>query len=532
MRKTLLVGGFTLAVLGGIAWFYHLSTHTAPAGPAYVTGRVAEGTVVQTVTATGTVTAANQVTVYTPVSGIAGDNLPQVGDRVHAGEVIPLQPEPSLADQLTMDEDALQGARLNLAEVEATTPDVKDTGAAALLTVDTPWTGTVQTTEVAAGQTVKAGTVLATVTDEKLITVQAELPFYEAGGLSPGQTVRIAMLGSDLTGRIQTVGSTNPTANGEVTVTVETHRMGALEPGMSGGLTFYPNPSGNPSWAISGNGIVGPGPTRELVSPYDGVLVSFTLQPGDRLQAGEPVARVESSDPGTIQNARLQVQEAEAKVAADRAELSGLRLVIPVSGVVTQVSANAGQILSAGAAVLSVVDPQNLEVTVPVDQVDVGALRVGEAVSVTSPGVPGRVFPATITAVSPVGTNSNGVSTFPVTVALRKSSGLEPGMTAVVTFTIASGRGLTVPLSAIRRQNGQTFVLLLTPRGPRPRSVRVGLESDTLAIVEGRLRAGEEVVLASQADAQRLMNAQKGGFGFFRALHRPVARPAARGAGK
>ena len=91
---------------------------------------------------------------------------------------------------------------------------------------------------------------------------------------------------------------------------------------------------------------------------------------------------------------------------------------------------------------------------------------------------------------------------------------LKPGMTAEVTIFTDSLREnvLTVPLQAILGSvdmGNKRRVYVLTPQGPEPREVVVGLSNDRMAVIESGLAEGEEVivnprVLLSDADKAAL----------------------------
>jgi HlyD family secretion protein len=91
---------------------------------------------------------------------------------------------------------------------------------------------------------------------------------------------------------------------------------------------------------------------------------------------------------------------------------------------------------------------------------------------------------------------------------------LKPGMTAEVTIFTDSLREnvLTVPLQAILGSvdmGNKRRVYVLTPNGPEPREVVVGLSNDRMAVIESGLAEGEEVivnprVLLSDADKAAL----------------------------
>lgn len=87
-----------------------------------------------------------------------------------------------------------------------------------------------------------------------------------------------------------------------------------------------------------------------------------------------------------------------ARAARDRAAatLSDATIVSPVSGVVLRKLAHQGEVLAAGAPILTLVDTGQLWLKIYVNEVDLGRLRLGDRASVTVDAFRGRAFEAVV----------------------------------------------------------------------------------------------------------------------------------------
>jgi len=118
----------------------------------------------------------------------------------------------------------------------------------------------------------------------------------------------------------------------------------------------------------------------------------------------------------------------------------------PLTGVVLYRHVEPGEIASAGAPLLTVIDPDNLELTVYVPEDRYGRLQLGQALPVTVDSYPGETFRGTVRHIAEqaeftprnVQTTDNRKTTvFAVRLALEPSGGkLKPGMPADVHFDL------------------------------------------------------------------------------------------------
>lgn len=139
----------------------------------------------------------------------------------------------------------------------------------------------------------------------------------------------------------------------------------------------------------------------------------------------------------------------------------GTTLTAPANGTITKVSAYEGDRVNAGKAVFHLTDYNNLNTVVQVDELDIPKIKKGQSVSVTVNAWSGKTFSGKVTSVAKTGTNTNGVSTFDVTVHLDKSSGLKPGMTATASIVIQKKSNvLYLPSGAVHQAGNQAYVYL------------------------------------------------------------------------
>ena len=104
--------------------------------------------------------------------------------------------------------------------------------------------------------------------------------------------------------------------------------------------------------------------------------------------------------PQQIAAAEAQADMARAALEALRVQLAKFALKAPISGLVLERPAHAGEVALPGAPLLTVANLDNLTLTLYVPEGDLGKIRLGETVSVTVDAYPGRIFTGTITTIA------------------------------------------------------------------------------------------------------------------------------------
>jgi len=134
--------------------------------------------------------------------------------------------------------------------------------------------------------------------------------------------------------------------------------------------------------------------------------------------------------------------------------------------------------------------------TVAFSESDVDQLKVGQTATVTPDALTGVELGARVTAISPVGTTSNNVVSYEVTLTLDQSdSSVKPGMSASAAVIVDQAQGVTVPNAAVTGSGSLATVTVLRNGKQTQQQVAVGLRGDSRTQIISGLSAGEQVVI-------------------------------------
>ncbi|SMF40563.1 efflux RND transporter periplasmic adaptor subunit [Pseudogulbenkiania subflava] len=198
-----------------------------------------------------------------------------------------------------------------------------------------------------------------------------------------------------------------------------------------------------------------------------------------------------------VNAARARLQQAQAQLAGSRNQNSYATLVADADGVIGSVSAEAGQVVSAGQPVLRLAMDGPREVAIQVPENALAALRAAKALQVKL-WADGQTFNGTLRELA--ADADPATRTYAARISLDgANAGLALGMSASVTLPAPSQEHkLQLPLSALLDQDGRHYVWVIDPKshkvGRREVSVQ-GIDA-SVARVSGALRAGEQVVSA------------------------------------
>jgi HlyD family secretion protein len=171
-----------------------------------------------------------------------------------------------------------------------------------------------------------------------------------------------------------------------------------------------------------------------------------------------------------VETARAQVIVSQAVVDSNQTTLGKTQVRSPIDGVVLSRRVEAGQALVAAMQTpeLFVVarSLREMEVTIGIDEADVGRAQVGQQATFTVDAFPGRTFPGVLRSIHNVAVKKDNVVTYEALLAVdNEDLALRPGMTATVTIHTDERHGvLLVPNAALRFEPPSTA----KPRGFGP----------------------------------------------------------------
>lgn len=219
-----------------------------------------------------------------------------------------------------------------------------------------------------------------------------------------------------------------------------------------------------------------------------------------RAQVRQAEAQLEKLKAGSTEEelaaAQAQVEQARAGLRQAELALENATLEAPTAGTVASVGATEAELMSAAQPAVVLIDTSEFKIMLAIDETDVGQIEVGQPATITLDAFPGEELAGQVTEVSPAGTIQQGIVTYGVTVRPDPTGlPLRPGMTAGVDIIVAQKENvLLVPNRAIRSQEGKRVVLV--PRGEEtvPVEVETGLRNEQFVEIKSGLSEGDRVV--------------------------------------
>jgi len=158
----------------------------------------------------------------------------------------------------------------------------------------------------------------------------------------------------------------------------------------------------------------------------------------------------------SVRSAKAQITVARASVESARTKLGKTKIVAPLDGVVLARSVEVGQTVAASlqAPVLFTLARSltEMELTVAIDEADIGQVKQGLPATFVVDAFPERTFEAGLQRIHNIGTTVDSVVTYQALLSVKNDDrSLRPGMTATATIVTASRKGvLLVPNAALR----------------------------------------------------------------------------------
>lgn len=210
----------------------------------------------------------------------------------------------------------------------------------------------------------------------------------------------------------------------------------------------------------------------------------------------------------TLQQRQAEYDQAIAAVRQIDARLAQKRIAAPFAGEIGVRRVNLGQYLNPGDEVASLTSLDQLFVDFSVPQQELGKLRVGNEVRVTSDAWPGRAFTARVTTIEPrIADDSRNI--WVQGVLANPDRALRPGMYVNAALALAPISGaLVVPVSAVVTSAQGDGVVAIRGGNARKEGkaemvpVVTGRRFGNSVVVTRGLKAGDVVVTEGQLRVQ------------------------------
>ena len=388
---------------------------------------------------TGTLNPANTYTVKSLVDGKILTGGFEEGDKVEEGDVLYTIDSSDASTNLEKASIALQQAQRSYDK----TVDLQYVRAE----VD----GTVSSLKVAKGHEVTSGQDVAVIRDSSKMLLNLLFPAADAANFSVGQSADVVLDGTfeTLKGTITAVTGTDELSTGNLLVRTVTIRVNN-----AGGLTTAQAATANVNGVSSiASATFAYQAERTLTALASGTVSAINAQEGDAVSKGAILIELTGDDlTESIQSASESLRSAEISMQNQQDNMSNYTITSPISGTIIEKDAKQGDALTSGSTLCVIYDLSYLEMVINVDELQIGALSVGQKVQLTADAVTDKTYVGTVTRVSMKGSSSGGTTTYPITIRIDNTDGLRPGMNANAEIVVAeANNALVVPNAAVIR---------------------------------------------------------------------------------
>ena len=388
---------------------------------------------------TGTLNPANTYTVKSLVDGKILTGGFEEGDKVEEGDVLYTIDSSDASTNLEKASIALQQAQRSYDK----TVDLQYVRAE----VD----GTVSSLKVAKGDQVTSGQEVAVIRDSSKMLLNLLFPAADAANFSVGQSADVVLDGTfeTLKGTVTAVTGTDELSTGNLlvrTVTIRVNNAGGLTTAQAATASINGVSSiASATFAYQAE--------RTLTALASGTVSAINVQEGDAVSKGDILIELTGDDlTESIQSASESLRSAEISMQNQQDNMSNYTITSPISGTIIEKDAKQGDALTSGSTLCVIYDLSYLEMVINVDELQIGALSVGQKVQLTADAVTDKTYVGTVTRVSMKGSSSGGTTTYPITIRIDDTDGLRPGMNANAEIVVAeAGNALVVPNAAVIR---------------------------------------------------------------------------------
>ena len=456
----------------------------------------------KTLTGTGTISPNDQYAITAMVQGEITKAPFEEGDIVEKGQLL---------YQFSTEnaKDAVRSAKLGVRQAKQSYADAKDaqTQSQENLTLTSDQEGYVKKLYVAVGEKITAGSKVADVYDNTVMTL--EVPFNAAEvkrtWIGKRANVYVGDENEQLKGKVTDIATATETLAGNMVVkyvTIEVNNPGAISAGMSatasiGGVDC--NSEG--TFAVKSEGTI--------LADGSGTIETLKLKKGKYVHKGDIYLVLKDASVGdSVASAKLSLESAENQLSSAKKSLDDYSVTAPISGTVITKNAKEGDNINATYAnpLAVIYDLSKIKFQMKVDELDVLKIHVGQEVKVTADALEDVEMIGHITNISLEAITTGGVTEYPVTVEMNEVGALLPGMNVSATIVLEEEKdALCIPVDALMRgdivyvknEEGQETdaeaIAAGVPAGFHEVTVQAGLSSDAYVQILSGLKETDEV---------------------------------------
>lgn len=490
-------------IIGGVSFS---GIFTSNKGITQKTAVVKKGNLSASVKGSGIVASTNESKMNAEVSGKVGKVNYKEGDTVKAGDVIL---EFDDKDAKTSMATSTNGLEQTQKSAESSYNNYND------LTVKAPFSGRVTKVIVNKGDELAAGSPIATVSDPSKLKVLLSYNAKDAGSITVGQQAQVYLtsLMESINGTVTYVSNDSATtASGGLvnSVEIQMDNPGAVAEGTSASADIAAASGNVTSTNTAAISYVN---KKTVISTTGGTVDNILVQENQKVSNGETLVIVKNDNVKIAKDvADLKVAASQTSVASSVNLASKYKVVAPFDGIIKKIGFDVGDSVNAGTEVAVVDTPNALQVDIPVDELDISSIAIGQKVNLTLDALAETTdtpMQGEVIKISPNASTLNGVTTYPVTVKFDGDiSKLKVGMNVSAEIEVKTMENvLYIPKESVITSGNKNYVWVKGDDKSKDvatggyyanavkKEVKTGTGTNRYTSIESGLKEGDMVIL-------------------------------------
>lgn len=456
VKRLILAAVVLAAALFGLRAYIRSQAAGAGTQNTYSQAQAMRGAMEETVYGTGTTSARNQPNVLAQADGTLTDLRVSIGDEVKEGDILAVLTNDEIDDTITDLEFALWDLDAQITETRS---------GSKVSSIEAPVAGRVVAIYAKAGDDALAvfrreGALAIISTDERM---KVELTSAE-GALGLSLDEKVTVIGDHIYAEGTVVELTRQGTQAAITVMESDLPMnkdfdGDGKADMVMGAAVEVRNADN---QIIGKGVLEANKPM-AVSAFGGTITYVDAILGSKVGRTERMFRLTDSPLTlTIEELRLKRETSAKELEEAKQQRENLIIVAPCDGTVASLEVEEGDEITSGTLIGSILQGEDMNLTIAVDELDVVQVESGQPVTITIDALSNLKLTGEVCKIAPVGSNSGGVTTYDVELTFDAAgTGVRSGMNATGEIQVASADDtLYVPVEALMTISNQTYVMV------------------------------------------------------------------------
>lgn len=422
-----------------------------------LTSKVKKGDIQVTVTGSGPIYFTNEKKLYSKILGTITKINFKEGDAVKAGDVICELDDTDFQTTLAASSN---GLLQNQVSAGSSYQDLEN------ITIKAPFSGQVSSVTVNEGDTVAKGGTVLTIADTSKLKVLLSYNATDAAQISLGQSAEVYLtsLMQSVSGTVTYVSNqpTSTTSGGQIyTVEIQMSNPGALVSGMIASADINTSKGAVTSTNTAALNYLN---KQTVTSLTGGTVQSISVKENQKVSSGQVLIKMKNDEViRAKETADLKIANSQNQIASSSRQLDYYKITSPIDGVITKIDFKVGDSIKSGDEVCDISDPTQMQFDMPIDELDIAKIIIGQKTNVTVDALPDTSITPVLGEVSKIavqGTYVSGVTTFPVTIKVDDNlDKLKGGMNANAEVIVNNLKDvLYVPIEAITKVGDKSFV--------------------------------------------------------------------------